>query len=83
MELIFTKDDCYMYMKGFQPCSGSINMSVCGFNCPFRKTEEEQREIEKKIVKRFADLGYVGTYRSCIDNKVLYQSNGSQIETFI
>ena len=77
-EKTFGKDDCYMFMHNFQPCSGAIKMSVCGFDCPFRKTEEEQRAIEEKIVKRFLNIGYAGTYRSCIDNKVLYE-NGKRM----
>lgn len=77
----FTKDDCFMYMRGFQQCSGAIHASLCGFNCPFRKTEEEQRAIEKSIVKRLVDIGYIGTYKSCIDpDKVLYSNEEKQIK---
>lgn len=76
------KDICFMFdeMKG---CTGSIHMSVCGPNCPFRKTKEQQMRAEKKIVKRFYNMDYIGSYKSCIDGTLLYKNDGKEKVAFL
>ena len=67
--------ECYMFNYDGN-CKGSIRPSVCGLKCPFRKTLTEQIEQEKKVAKHLYDINYVGTYRSCVDNHILYSSDG-------
>lgn len=80
----FEPDDieCFMLTRDGN-CKGMICQSVCGPDCPFRKTWKEQRAIEKKIVDRFKEANYIGTYRSCIDNSILYKNDGLHSNVYI
>ena len=73
IEMVNTKDECFMKKRG--SCRCLMDMTNCGEKCPFRKTEEEQRAIEAKIVKRLIETNYLGTYKSCIDGATLYSNH--------
>ena len=68
------EERCYMLTAGM--CSADIDRITCGSSCPFYKTEEEQRMAEEKIVKRFREINWYGTYRSCINGEILYRNVG-------
>lgn len=76
------KTECFMLTKK-GTCNGMIRQSICGPDCPFRKTFDEQLAIEKKIVRRFEEIGYIGTYRSRLTKAILYKSDGRSTEVYI
>jgi hypothetical protein len=75
-------DICFMLKKDGN-CSGNIRQSSCGAMCPFKKTRSQQFDIEKGIVRRFEDIGYIGTFRSRLSENVLYKCDGVNQEVYI
>lgn len=66
-------ENCFMFKEKLYGCGGAIDMSICGETCPFQHTLEEQKAIEKQIVKRLEKIGFSGEYRSRINNEVLFK----------
>lgn len=77
--------DCYMLIEkndGDHICRALETLRGCGTTCPFAKTLEQQREIEKNCAKRLLELyGRAVEYKSCIDGSTILKKrrtkNGS------
>lgn len=74
--MIFNDVDCFMMKKdtfGAYICTGNIKMEVCGKECPFRHSDEEQARIENRIVKMLFNKQSHVNYQSRLTGKLLYR----------
>lgn len=68
-----SRDNCIMQHGGsYGSCRAVAKeyvKKICGADCPFRKTMEEQTEIERKCYERLHKLYPKFVYISCIDGR--------------
>ena len=71
IELIEEQEKCFMERPDANTCG--IDETICGPDCPFRKTATEQAQIEMRLVARLNRINSPITYISRLTGETLYK----------